>query len=332
MRPLFAPVFSTLFWFGCEADNSTNEQDVETETGNPIANASFNVGIESSAYGTTLGRCEVQVAFYQPDEDDGLGEVPGEDNDVDNPDAQDTSEEESEFATVIPIVDTPGECEYARFNPDDVNEPGAPNIRGTLTAGDEVLLTDENPITLELVEMGENGWSYAMSGCTQATFPFSRTFSVSAPGEIDGVPGFSLENAVVVGPDFDFNGLESLNEEDQWSVPADADFEVTWTESAAAPENADGPISPNQSFTIVTSRIGDNRLVEVLSCEPNQSGQMIVPQESLALLTQTRELGDDVYTSLQLDIEYLGEEVEASWGELVRIRSRVSKSGRLQIQ
>lgn len=319
-------------FIGCEATGSTNEQGVETEAEKPIANASFNVGIESSAYGITLGRCEVQVAFYEPDEDDGLGEVPGEEDDIDNEDAQDTSEEESEFATVIPIVDTPGECEYARFNPDEEVTPGAPNIRGTLTAGDEVLLSDENPIALELVEVGENVWTYSMPGCGQATFPFSRTFSVSAPGEIDGVPGFSLENAVVVGPDFDFNGLESLNDEDQWVVPADSDFDVTWTESAAAPENADGPIAPNQSFTIVTSRMGDNRLVEVLSCEPNQSGQMIVPAESLAMLTQTRELGDEVYTSLQLDIEYLGEEVEAPWGELVRVRSRVSKSGRLQIQ
>lgn len=332
MRPFFGPLVSTLWLFGCEANGSPTTQGTETESDQPIANASFNVGIESSAYGITLGRCEVQVAFYEPDEDDGLGDVEDDDDEVDNPDAQDTSEEESEFATVIPIVDTPGECEYARFNPDEELPVGAPDIRGTLTAGDEVLLTDENPITLELMEAGENGWRYAMPGCSQETFPFSRTFSVSAPGEIDEVPGFSLDNAVVVGPDFTFNGLEALNEEDQLLVPADADFEVTWTESAAAPQTADGPILPNQSFTLVSSRMSDNRLVEVLSCEPNQTGQMIVPAESLALLTQTRELGEDVYSSLQLDIEYLGDEMEAPWGELVRVRSRVSKSGRVQIQ
>ena len=325
------PVFAGLCLVGgCEAQTEPESQSTVAEAPTPLANASFNVAIESSNWGASLGRCEVQVAFYEPDETDGFGEVEGEGDDLDNPDAEDTAND-SPYATVLPRPTEPGACEYALFDPDAEPTMGDVNVRGTLTAGDEVVLTDAAPITLQLGDLGDGSWRYTMASCSHDTFPFSRTFGLSAKGEADGVPAFDLAGVVAVGPDFAFDGIDELPDDGNLLLPDGEDFDLMWTNLGNPPTTDAGVASPAMSVSIVTSRNGDNRMVEALGCQPHENGRLTVPAETLAMLTRTRELSGEVYSSVQLDIDYEGGEVDAPWGELVSVRSRVSQSGRVQL-
>ena len=307
-----------------EENDTADTGEIDTATDDTaIANAAFSVVIESNTYGATLGRCQVEVAFYEPS-DEVLEEIVEETGDTG---------EESEYSTVLPIAETPGTCVYAKFDPDAELSAITPELRGTLGAGDEVSLDDANPITLKDESTGDGGVRYAMPDCGHDTFPFSRTFGISAGGDPEGVPAFSLSDAVAVGPDVAFTNLPELSPEMGITVPAGADFEWTWENLGAVPMNGEGvELSPDVTVTVMTARTVDNHAVEALSCRPAETGKVVIDAETLALLIETRSMGDQGYSVVQLNIEYRGDTVDAPWGELMSVRSRLSLSGLLQIE
>lgn len=305
-----------------------------------MANASFNVAIESSSFGETLGRCEVQVAFYTPTETDGFGVVDGDDGEdgegddtdegTDTPDATDTTEDDP-APTVIPRATTPGTCEYAAFDPDVELPVGAIDVRGSLSAGPQVSLTGDRPVTLEHLEI-DGGIRYAMPDCSRETYPFSMTFGIEADGDPDGVPAFSLDDAVVVGPDVVFTGLPERSADGGVVVPAGSDFTLSWEELGDPPAGPDGPLVPERIVTLVTARRSDHRMVEALGCMPDEAGSIVFDAATLAQMTETHTWGEDAYTVAGLNIEYLAPSVDAPWGEVVNVRSRVGLSGHIQLE
>ncbi len=266
--------------------------------------AAFNVAIQYSNFGATLGRCQIEVAFYEPATDDGTGGGHGDE---------------------IALPALPGTCSYTTFDPDEAVIEGSMNVRGTLEAGDFLALDDGDSVPLPAQEHTDGTVTYALAGCAREAFPFGRTFDVAAEGS--AIPAFILDEAVAVGPDLGRTlplereivagrVTQSLSEPLEWG----------WERLHAMPETSAGPVVPREMFIVRHARREDDRLLETLACMPSDEHGVVISAADLALLSPTT---DSTYAYGQIDAYSDGLAVEAPWGQLVKVRSLVSWSGEL---
>lgn len=274
-------------------------------------NATFNAILQYTRFGAAVGRCDLEFAFYAPAEGDGLGGGSGR---------------------VIEVPNTPGTCAFTAFDPDEPSVPGAINARGTRSAGAAVTLADHATVTLAATVGAEGGLTYLLDDCRHETFPFARTFDIFAPGESGGIPAFSLEAPVAVGPD-----LVRVLPTDE-SLVADilptslaAPLVLEWALAHTPPETADGALTRTEVFLLRNTRRSDNAVLQAIACIPETPGRVEVPAAYMGLLTP--DPGDDsTYAMAQIDVYFEAVPVLTSWGTLATIQSQVSLSGELRLE
>lgn len=287
-----------------ESGDSVGDSAPDTAAGAEV-DASFNVIYQESSYDHLVGLCVVQVAYYEPADGDTSGTGSG---------------------TVMAMPTSPGECAYTAFDPEEEVDPGPIEIRGTLSAGDAVTLSDDAAIVLPAEEQDNGELTYRLADCTQTNFPFARTLDLSAPGSAD-VPAHALHQPVAVGPnlvrvlpdDADLEGglvVQSVAQPLEWA----------WTYASDPPETAEGPIIPQEMFVIRHRTVADNFTFEALACMPGAQGELDVPAEAMALLSPDATDGS-TYTSSQVDVYWDGPDVDTPWGQLLRVRSIITFGG-----
>ena len=289
---------------GASEWEGSGEDSVDSTVAEATIDASFNVAIQHSTFGDTLGRCQVEVAFYEPDGGDGTGGGSG---------------------TVIAMPTIPGTCAYTAFDPEAEDVAGSMNVRGTLEAGSALTLADDAPVSLPAVDHDDGTVTYAMEACSRETFPFARTFDVV--GEGAGIPAFTLSEAVAIGSDLGRTlplddaivlgrVTQSLTEPLEWG----------WTRLHDAPETSEGPVVPSDMFIVRHARHADNRLLEALACLPTDEHGIVISAADLGQLSPTTEA---TYAYGQIDTYSDGLPVAAPWGQFVKVRSLVSWSGEI---
>lgn len=291
-------------------DGSDDTGRATTQIDFPETDASFNVAYQYGAFGGSQGRCQVEIAFFQPTTDDGSGGSSGQS---------------------ISMPSAPGECAFTSFDLDGTVADGSMNIRGTWTAGDSLTLDDGATIPLPKVPHDDGTLTYALADCRHDTFPFARAFDVVAPGGDGGLPGFTLEAAVGVGPDL-VRVLPDDAHLDQGILDQSVseDMEWAWEYASDPPETAEGPMVSQEIFLLRNNRRSDNATLEAVACYPAATGELVVPVDMMSQLTP--DPGDgSLYASAQVDVYWDGGDVQTQWGQLVKVRSLITLSGELRL-
>jgi len=279
----------------------------------PLENiqASFNAILQYNRFGAEVGRCDLEIAFFVPEDGDGTGGGEGRS---------------------ITMPTEPGTCAYTWFDPEEEVAAGAINLRGTLPAGDAVTLTDAAPIALDAAADAHGNVTYLYDDCRRETFPFTRHFDVSAAGVDGGIPAFALAGAVGVGPDV----TRVLPEDDALDrevlpVPLDEPLVWEWALDGDAPETSEGEMTRSEMFVLRNTRRSDNFVLEAIACLPAELGRVEVPVELLSQLTP--DPGDDsTYAAGQADVYWNGGAVVTAWGSLAKVQTLVSLSGELRLE
>lgn len=299
------------------ADKDTGQDpysDSAADTGDsdapaaPTADASFNVLVQRPAWGTVTSRCALEVAFYEPSVGDGTGRSRGQ---------------------TMTMPEAPGTCAYTYFEGEQAAGPD--NIRGTIDAGRALYLASaEGTLTLDRTVDGDGHVTYVLPDC-EAQFPYGRAFDLIGEGSSAGLAAFALPGAVAAAPDL------------VRTLPADADLvsetldhtigeplTLAWSLPQPAPSTAAGALVPSFLVSVRNNTVVDNRMFEALACLADDDGGITIPADALAQLTPD----DGSHTTaavVQVDAIWEGGDIEAPWGQIVKVRSGMSFSGNLDL-
>lgn len=285
------------------------EPEVAEDVADPYVDASFSVVHQRTSFGSDTTICWIQAAFYEAGGDDGQGS--GGDGQV------------------IEIPSEPGTCAYTAFT-DEAVADGSMQVRGTVDAGRALGLIGEDRILRLDRDVNQDGQPvYAMASCSDSAFPFGETFDVFAPGsaQAEGLDGFTLRDAVAVGPDI--RRVEPGDEavaDGQLHHDNDEPLRFAWEHLHDPPITSSGEVVSSPLLFLRNTRRGENRTFEALACRPEFDGAVEVPVETLAMLTPDDGSGE-TYVQAQIDVTWSGESVTAPWGQVLKIQSLVTFGG-----
>jgi hypothetical protein len=322
MRPLLPALAGLLI--GCHANPGLDEEKLgETgleDTARPsLAERvvmSFSVALQRGDWGESLTRCQVELAFLERGQHDGLFNSPS--------------------GQVIDYPTTPGTCRYTSFTESEA-ALGLWSIKGTRQAGQSVWLHgDEASLELELGIDDRGRYTYALNDCDEAAFPFAQVLDLEVPGDDgeDGLAGFEAPEAFAVGADIAIDALPlPLDERGRLVLPAGEDLRVGWSYLQQQP-SIDGQAVEHLPYLMLRNmHPGDEQPFEALACLPSQLGTATIGAADLAQLTPAGdpETGDP-YVAFQLDAWYEGPAVQTPWRSSSRVLSMVTEGGILILE
>ncbi|MCB9792381.1 MAG: hypothetical protein H6741_06600 [Alphaproteobacteria bacterium] len=298
---------------GSAMDHQINPIDDEPRDV-PDLRMSVDAALQVHSWGAQVGRCQLQIAFYEDNEQDGMGM--------------------GQQGEVIQLADDEGgaQCSLTVFE----DQPAAGNwmVRGSRIAGDHLMLIAHDlSVPLELAVDGQGMQYYGLADCDAVSYPFGRLFTLDAPDtEADGVVeqgflgSFQVADAVVTGaaltllaPEVDTSlGPELIHD------PQD-DLTLAWALDADGPTLDGEPLTPRVSVTLRNMRRSDNRTLEALNCT-TEGDSLTLPGGHLSLLTPSGG-PEELYVALQVDAITEGPEVQLPWGQSTRSRSTMSVGG-----
>jgi hypothetical protein len=273
---------------------------------------SFSVALQRGWWGGELNRCQVQVAFNERGQGDGLFRGAG---------------------AVIAHPSEPGTCAYTDFE-DDEQAAGLWSVRGTRRADETIWLHGpEASLPLELGQDSSGRYTYDLIDCDEASFPFAQPFDLEVPGweGADGMEGFEIEQALVTGPDMHIDSISAPEGAPGRRVLARGeDLSVSWSYEGDPEEVAGLEIAHTPYLMLRNTRQGEEATFEALSCLPSTWGEATVSAEDLALLEHSDDVDEaDPYIAFQIDAWYGGPEFATPWHETSRVLSMVTEGGTL---
>ena len=271
----------------------------------------FSVALQRGDWGETLTRCQVEVAFLEAGQHDGLWASAG--------------------GKVIELPTDAGTCAYTSFA-DEEPAVGIWSVRGTHRAADTITLRDdEGTLELELTTDSRGHHTYALPDCDEASFPFGRVLDleVGAWEADDGLEAFDAEQAFAVGPDLAITALpDSLDAQDRLVLAPGDDLPVSWSYLHDFPEVGGDPMGHVPYLMLRNMHPGDPDPLEALACLPDETGEATISADDLALLEPTTdpETGDP-YVAFQIDAWYEGPAFSTPWRSSSRVLSMVTEGG-----
>ncbi len=274
-------------------------------------NMAFSVALQRGDWGETVTRCQVEVAFLEVGQHDGLFRSAG--------------------GADIEYPTTPGTCAYTSFA-DQRPAVGLWSVRGTRRAEDSIWLHgDDHSLELTLSTDDRGRYTYRLADCDESIFPFAQVLDLEVPGwdGPDGLEGFGAWDAFAVGPDVAITSLpDALDDHDRLVLAAGDDLPVSWSYLQDLPE-VDGQAVEHVPYLMLRNmHPGDPEAIEALACLPSHSGTATVSAADLAQLTPSSdpETGDP-YVAFQLDAWYEGPELRTPWRSTSRVLSMVTEGG-----
>ena len=322
MRPI--PALTVLLMAACHAtpgldDGKFSETGLE-DTGRPTLHErvvmSFSVALQRGDWGTNVTRCQVQVAFLEEGQRDGLFMGAG--------------------GTDIDLPTTPGTCAYTSFA---IAEPtvGLWSVRGTRRADDSIWLHgDGDSLELALGTDDRGRYTYALADCDEDSFPFAEVLDLEVPGwdGLDGLEGFEAERAFAVGPDLQISALpDGMDSSGRLVLPAGEDLPVSWTTLQELPDVDGEPVAEVTYLMLRNMHPGVEEPIEALACLPATPGTATISAADLALLTPAEDpLTGDPFVAFQVDAWYEGPDVQTPWRSSSRVLSVVTEGGILILE
>jgi hypothetical protein len=271
----------------------------------------FSVALQRGDWGQTVTRCQVEVAFLESGQHDGLFASTG--------------------GMDITYPTVPGTCAYTSFAEEQATV-GMWSVRGTRRADDSIWLHgDDTSLELELNTDSRGRYTYALDGCDEERFPFARVLDLEVPGHEadDGLEGFDAEQAFAVGPDLVITDLpDSYDEHGRLVLAPGEDLPVSWTALQDLPEVAGVPVSHVTYLMLRTMHPGDPQPLEALACLPAEGATTTISAADLAMLQPSEDpsIGDP-YVAFQVDTWYEGPPVVTPWRSTSRVLSVVTEGG-----
>lgn len=293
----------------------------------PNVNISFDIALQRNHWGEGMGRCQIQLAFVNPN-DDGWGAPAGP-------------------PLAVRYPENPGECVYSNLDSTDADQPAdgsSPdnhsadgdnwNLAGVFEGSDRMWLhSGYRSIALDKVDLGDElGVRYQWEGCNEEDFPFGEVFDLEAPPSEreDGIAGFYVEEAFGVGPD-----MELLSPKDE---PGDAgmvllevgeSLEAEWTHHGDIPTVRGQTLNRRVDVVYRNFDLEAKEPIEAVACLPDRDG-FLTPEEVLAQFEANPTPDAELYSlGFQVDSIYDSPGFETPWGQAVRVRSTVTEGGNI---
>jgi hypothetical protein len=302
---------------GCVHDSGFGRAHKESAAGVVDIELSIDVAIQRNKWGESLGRCHLQAALrtFDPKENEMVpyGESVG--------------------SRVI-LPQTPDTCVHSVLG-----DPGPPiepqseednwQIAGEDVAAETIVLrSDQQTIVLEQVRLEGDSVRYEWTDCTEETFPYSQVFDLEMEDDPGlEVPGFIVEGAFAVGPDFAFVGIGG----DPYFHPQEEDLEVVWTELQEWPMIRGEPMEVERTVWARNRALDDPMPFEALACSPTDTRMVVGAQDWAQLEANDDEFDGVNLVGFQVDTVTNSPPFEAPWGQTISIRSTVSDGGDLHL-
>jgi len=286
-----------------ETDTATVPEEVE---------GGFQANWQMGGFTGTVGRCDVQLAFFTRDEAPETGGMDGQ---------------------VIEMPDRTGACRFTRFDPDEEVAAGSMVPLGYKDAGESLLLWDEHGEFQLPRDEDDESIRYTLETCAE-DYPHGRHLSLRGPGSVrsDGLEAFELEDAVFVGPAAVPTAppAEDLEPDGSLLWSARDPLRFAW-EYLDPPEDG---LEPEANLVIRNVYRSDgsgyvNGIFEALYCKSAHPDEFRIPAEVLQLFTPTIE--GETYQAVQADVWWRGEQVRAPWGTLAQNSSLTSWGGTMYL-
>ncbi len=291
--------------------DETGLEDTASPTLHARVTMAFSVALQRGDWGDSVTRCQVEVAFLEEGQHDGLFDSDG--------------------GSEITLPSTPGSCAYTSFA--DV-EPalGLWTVRGTRRAEDSIWLHgDDGALELTLGTDETGRYTYSLPDCDEHSFPFAQVLDLEVPGWSgpDGLTSFSAPEAFAVGPDMAITSMSHSPDERGWVVvPAGDDISLVWSYDDALP-TVDGEAVAHTPYVMLRNMhpaVEDP--IEALACLPSVTGTVTISAADLAQLTPTDDPeSGDPFVAFQVDAWYEGPEFQTPWRSSSRVLSVVTEGG-----
>jgi hypothetical protein len=184
-------------------------------------------------------------------------------------------------------------------------------------AGETVQLADgEGALALPRVERSD-GIRYSRVDCTEDSWPAGRVFDLSASGTSrrEGLPAFTMTQAVVVGPDVQRLQPEDWRlEREELQQPQDSALVLEWREVGPRPVVGGTPMAPDEVVVLRHMEVSEQRIFEALACRPAVSGYMEIPPEDLQRFSPDTD--GTTYVNAQVELRWRARLEPASWGPM----------------
>lgn len=296
----------------------TPTPETSTADAEPVVEGSFRANWQMNTWGAQLGRCDVAFAFYIRDDEPVTAGQSGQ---------------------VLADPDVDGACRLTRFDPSEEVASASMTPLGTMDAGETLTLEDDD-FAVSLVrstnDLGQV--EYAIDDCAQQ-YPFGRSLDLVSAGSVQegGIPAFTIEDALAVGPDIVpvSPAVEDLEEDGSLSWSNKDPLPIQWAYAGEPPLGPDGPVYPSAQILVRNTYRSDgsgyvNGLFEALKCRVKNDGQFRIPADVLQLLTPTDE-AHSIYTSVQTDVWWEAGASDAPWGTLANNTSLTSWGGTMYL-
>jgi len=331
----------------CQIENGLVEPDQDVtepvffapDVEYPAVDMTVDVALQRMHWGEQTTRCQIQIAFHKPLEDDHPSGNGGGDSNAQG---------------VIHIPDDPGTCMYSDLAPsqappseeshdnnehDNQGENDNWQEAGEIFGAPQIFLhSAERTITLHQQPLADGQVRYEWDGCNEEAFPFGEIFDIEVPDhdEEGALPGFYVVEAFGVGPDLTLqdpvpNDSHRLNHENTIDLWADWDFlgEVPRVRGQELVREVQVFI---RNYEFDQDGQGTPEF-EALACTPPGDWNEI-RDDDLALLIPNPSADTNnapFYGAFQVDASYQSPEIELPWGQALRIRTMVTEGGAVHL-
>lgn len=277
----------------------------------PRITMAFSVALQRGDWGASVTRCQVEVAFLEEGQHDGLFESDG--------------------GADIALPTAPGSCAYTSFAEQEPSV-GLWSVHGTHRADDSIWLHgDDGSLELALGTDDRGRFTYSLADCDEERFPFAQVLDLEVPGwsGSDGLEGFEAEQAFAVGPDLLITSLpDGLDDQGRLRLPPGQDLPLTWSTLQEVPEVDGEPVAEVTYLMLRNMRPGEDEPLEALACLPDEPGVATISADDLALLTPSEDPATgDPFVAFQVDAWYEGPQVQTPWRSSTRVLSVVTEGG-----
>lgn len=286
---------------------------------------SVDAAIQRGGWGAGLGRCQVQVGFFIPPDDDGMYQNPGQPWEP------------------LALPGTPGACAATIRDPDEMraaledaeDHPDNWQVETALDVGAEVHLVSASRTIVLPRALSPEGVlrRYEMPDCGPDTFPFGEVFDLVVPEGGPEIGPFTVAGALAVGEAVSLVQLGPDPALPAEQVAANTPLDLVWSYAGPPPALAEGL----RHFAWVTARNdetgpGGMPEFEALVCLAEEADQspptaFSIDPADLGALTTFEDTAGGSALRLQIDARTEGPEIHLPWGQRARIQSTVSIDG-----